>query len=72
LEGNETFQVAISGSTGFISDGVGLGSIIDDDSDIDNDNIPGGANQLLAKLQVWDRVNSMNIERRKNGEEPII
>ena len=40
LEGNETFQVAISGSTGFISDGVGLGSIIDDDSDIDNDNIP--------------------------------
>jgi hypothetical protein len=38
----------------------------------DNDNIPGGANQLLAKLQVWDRVNSMNIERRKNGEEPII
>jgi len=38
----------------------------------DNDNIPGGANQLIAKLQVWDRANSINIERRRNGEEPII
>lgn len=38
----------------------------------DDENIPGGANQLLAKLKIWDKANSINIERRKNGQEPII
>lgn len=38
----------------------------------ENDNIPGGANQLLAKLQLWKRADSINNERRSNGEEPIV